>query len=76
MYFGENFQASQRPGGRILRIDERGVAISDQRDGTHDLEVEGTDIKGSGRVVFDVAHHGLRADGIRDYKEGVLDGMI
>ena len=73
-------------------FDERGIAISDQRDGTpsgyHVLEVEGTDMavryKGSGRpvgeqmrIMFDVAHHGLRADGIRDYKEGVLlDGRM
>ena len=73
-------------------FDERGVAISDQRDGTpkgyHVLEVEGTGMavryKGSGRpvgeqmrIMFDVAHHGLRPDGIRDYKEGVLlDGRM
>ena len=73
-------------------FDERGVAISDQRDGTpkgyHVLEVEGTDMavryKGSGRpigeqmrIMFDVAHHGLRPDGIRDFKAGaLLDGRM
>ncbi len=73
-------------------FDERGVAITDQRDGTpngyHILEVDGTDLavrfKGAGkpadyqmRIMFDVSHHGLRAGGIRDFKEGVLlDGRM
>ncbi|MEM1230368.1 MAG: calcineurin-like phosphoesterase family protein, partial [Pseudomonadota bacterium] len=73
-------------------FDERGIAISDQRDGTpsgyHVLEVDGTDLavrfKGAGlpadqqmRILFDVAHHGLRADGQRDYAPGVLlDGRM
>ena len=54
-------------------FDQRGIAISDQRDGMpsgyHVLEVEGTDMavryKGSGRpvgeqmrIMFDVSHHG------------------
>ncbi len=73
-------------------FDERGIAITDQRDGTpngyHILEVDGTDLavrfKGAGkpadfqmRIMFDVAHHGLRADGVRDFKEGqLLDGRM
>lgn len=73
-------------------FDERGIAISDQSDGTpngyHILEVDGTDLavrfKGAGkpadyqmRILFDVAHHQLRADGVRDFKEGqLLDGRM
>ena len=73
-------------------FDERGVAISDQRDGTpngyHILEVDSTDVavrfKGAGhpaeyqmRILFDVAHHQLRADGVRDFKAGqLLDGRM
>lgn len=73
-------------------FDERGVAISDQRDGTpngyHILEVDGEDLavrfKGAGkpadyqmRIMFDVAHHQLRADGVRDFRMGeLLDGRM
>ncbi len=73
-------------------FDERGVAISDQRDGTpngyHILEVDGTDMavrfKGAGkpashqmRIMFDVSHHQLRADAMRDYRQGQLvDGRM
>jgi calcineurin-like phosphoesterase family protein len=73
-------------------FDERGIAVTDQRDGTpngyHILEVDGTDMavrfKGAGkpadfqmRIMFDVAHHGLRADGVRDFKQGqLLDGRM
>ena len=73
-------------------FDERGVAVSDQRDGTpngyHVLEVDATDarvrFKGAGkpadyqmRIVFDVAHHQLRADAVRDFKAGqLLDGRL
>ena len=72
-------------------FDERGIAVSDQRDGTpngyHILEVDSTDVavrfKGAGkpadyqmRIVFDVAHH-LHADGLRDFKAGqLLDGRL
>ena len=73
-------------------FDERGIAVSDQRDGTpngyHILEVDSTDVavrfKGAGkpadyqmRIVFDVAHHQLNVNGIRDFKAGeLLDGRI
>jgi hypothetical protein len=73
-------------------FDERGVAISDQRDGTpngyHILEVDGTDLtvrfKGAGkpagqqmRIMFDVAHHQLRKDALRDFRHGeLLDGFM
>ncbi|HBO15947.1 MAG TPA: Cna protein B-type domain containing protein, partial [Porticoccaceae bacterium] len=73
-------------------FDERGVPVSDQRDGTpngyHVLEVDSTDVavrfKGAGkpadyqmRVVFDVAHHQLNRNGMRDFREGeLLDGRM
>ena len=73
-------------------FDERGIAVSDQRDGTpngyHILEIDSTDVavrfKGAGkpadyqmRIVFDVAHHQLNVNGIRDFKAGeLLDGRI
>jgi hypothetical protein len=73
-------------------FDERGIAISDQRDGTpngyHILEVDSTDLvvrfKGAGkpadqqmRIRFDVAHHQLQANGMRDFKAGqLLDGRM
>ena len=73
-------------------FDERGIAVSDQRDGTpngyHILEVDSTNVavrfKGAGkpadyqmRIVFDVAHHQLNVNGIRDFKAGeLLDGRI
>jgi len=73
-------------------FDERGIAVSDQRDGTpngyHILEVDTNDVavrfKGAGkpadyqmRIIFDVAHHQLRVDGLRDYQAGqLLDGRM
>jgi hypothetical protein len=73
-------------------FDERGIPTSDQRDGTpsgyHILEVDSKDLslrfKAAGepadyqmRIVFDVAHHQLRPEGIRDYKAGqLLDGRM
>lgn len=73
-------------------FDASGTPISDQSDGTpngyHVLEVSGTDMsvryKGAGlpadeqmRIVFDVAHHGLRPDGVRDFDMGeLLDGRM
>ena len=73
-------------------FDERGIAISDQRDGTpngyHILEVDSTDLvvryKGAGkpadqqmRIRFDVAHHQLEANGMRDFRAGqLLDGRM
>ena len=73
-------------------FDERGIAISDQRDGTpngyHILEVDSTDLvvryKGAGkpadqqmRIRFDVTHHQLEANGIRDFRAGqLLDGRM
>lgn len=73
-------------------FDERGIAISDQRDGTpngyHILQVDGTDLsvrfKGAGkpadyqmRIMFDVAHHQLRSDSARDFQMGeLLDGRM
>jgi hypothetical protein len=68
-------------------FDERGVPTTWQRDGTpngwHELSVDGTQVTVSFvaagaprdyqmRILFDVAHHGLRRDGIRDYREGEL----
>ena len=73
-------------------FDERGIAISDQRDGTpngyHILEVDSTDLvvryKGAGkpadqqmRIRFDVMHHQLEANGLRDFRAGqLLDGRM
>ena len=73
-------------------FDERGVAISDQRDGTpngyHILEVDSTDLvvryKGAGepadqqmRIRFDVTHHQPEANGMRDFRAGqLLDGRM
>lgn len=73
-------------------FDPRGIPTTDQRDGTpngyHVLEVDGTDAsvryKAAGhpedyqlRILFDVAHHGLSADGLRDYRTGELhDGRF
>ena len=73
-------------------FDPRGIPTTDQRDGTpngyHILEVDGTAAtvryKAAGkpedfqmRIVFDVAHHGLRADGMRDFRAGELfDGRF
>jgi hypothetical protein len=73
-------------------FDTRGIPTTDQRDGTpngyHLLEVDGTEVsvryKAAGfasdyqmRIVFDVAHHGLSADGMRDFRAGELfDGRF
>jgi hypothetical protein len=73
-------------------FDPRGIPTTDQRDGTpngyHVLEVDGTAAtvryKAAGypedhqmRIVFDVAHHGLGADGLRDFRTGELfDGRF
>lgn len=73
-------------------FDPRGVPTTDQRDGTpngyHILEVDGVAVsvrfKAAGapedyqmRVVYDVAHHGLRVDGLRDFRAGELfDGRF
>lgn len=73
-------------------IDERGIPVAVQRDGTpngyHILEVDGVDLsvrfKAAGqsadtqmRIMFDVAHHGLRKEGLRDFREGALfDGRL
>jgi hypothetical protein len=73
-------------------FDTRGIPTSDQRDGTpngyHILEVNGTDLtirfKAAGlpdsyqmRIIFDVAHHGLGIDGMRDFRHGELyDGHL
>ncbi len=73
-------------------FDPRGIPTTDQRDGTpngyHILEVDGTDLviryKAAGysedfqlRILFDVAHHGLSADGMRDFRAGELfDGRF
>ena len=73
-------------------IDERGIPTTPQRDGTpngyHTLEVDGADasvrFKAAGkpadeqmRILFDVAHHGLRSDGRRDLREGAtFDGRF
>ena len=73
-------------------FDPRGVPTTDQRDGTpngyHVLTVDGTDVsmryKAAGfpedyqmRIVYDIAHHGLSADGMRDFRTGELfDGRF
>lgn len=73
-------------------FDERGVAVSDQRDGTpngyHILEVDGEELavrfKGAGkpadyqmRIMFDVSYHQLGAGGVRDFQMGeLLDGRM
>jgi hypothetical protein len=73
-------------------FDPRGIPTTDQRDGTpngyHVLEVDGTAAqvryKAAGypedhqlRILFDVAHHGLQADGMRDFRAGELfDGRF
>ncbi len=73
-------------------FDPRGIPTTDQRDGTpngyHVLEVDGVDMtvryKAAGfpddyqmRILFDVAHHGLRVDGLRDFRAGELfDGRF
>ena len=73
-------------------IDDRGVPVAEQRDGTpngyHILEVDGVNLtvryKGAGkpadrqmRIVFDVAHHRHKREGIRDFRPGAhLDGRL
>ena len=73
-------------------FDARGIPTADQRDGTpngyHVLEVDGVAVsvrfKAAGapadyqmRIVYDVAHHGLRVDGLRDFRTGELfDGRF
>ncbi len=73
-------------------FDPRGVPTTDQRDGTpngyHVLEVDGVNasvrFKAAGkpadyqmRILYDVAHHGLRIDGMRDFRAGELfDGRF
>ena len=73
-------------------FDPRGIPTTDQRDGTpngyHVLEVNGVDMtvryKAAGfpddyqmRILFDVAHHGIRPDGLRDFRAGELfDGRF
>jgi hypothetical protein len=73
-------------------LDERGVPVAEQRDGTpngyHVLEVDGVELKvrykAAGkpvdyqmRVMFDVAHHGPGGDISRDYRPGeLLDGRL
>jgi hypothetical protein len=73
-------------------LDERGVPVSEQRDGTpngyHVLEVDGVEVKvrykAAGkpadyqmRIVFDVAHHGTGPNLFRDFRPGeLLDGRL
>ncbi len=73
-------------------FDEEGIPTTWQRDGTpngyHILEVDGADakvrFKGAGRasdyqmrIMYDVHHHGIRADGMRDFRHGeLLDGRM
>jgi len=73
-------------------LDERGIPVADQRDGTPNgyniLDVDGTNLtvsfKAAGkpadyqmRIIFDVAHHGLRAENFKNYHQGELfDGRI
>jgi hypothetical protein len=73
-------------------FDPRGIPTTDQRDGTpngyHVLEVDGAEAtvryRAAGfpddyqmRILFDVAHHSLRVDGLRDFRAGELfDGRF
>ena len=73
-------------------IDDRGIPVSVQRDGTpngyHVLEVDGSDVavryKAAGmpedyqmRIMLDVAYHGYRIEGLRDFRPGeLLDGRL
>lgn len=73
-------------------MDEAGMPVSLQRDGSprgyHVLSVDGVDLtvryKAAGkpadyqmRIMYDVLHHGLEADGRRDYRPGeLLDGLM
>lgn len=73
-------------------FDTRGIPTTDQADGTpngyHVLEVDGTAVsvrfKAAGkpadyqmRILYDVSHHGLRPDGLRDFRTGELfDGRF
>jgi hypothetical protein len=70
-------------------LDERGIPVALQRDGTpngwHVLEVDGRAMsvryRAAGRpeteqmrIVFDVAHHGLKLDALRAFRPGELFG--
>jgi hypothetical protein len=73
-------------------IDDRGIAVAEQRDGTpngyHVLEIDGVDLevryKAAGkpddyqmRVMFDVAHYHHTPAGLRDFRPGdLLDGRF
>jgi hypothetical protein len=73
-------------------LDERGVPVTEQRDGTpngyHVLEIDGVDLKvrykAAGRpadyqmrIVFDVAHHAPGGDIARDFRPGeLIDGRL
>jgi len=73
-------------------LDERGIPVTPQRDGTpngwHVLEVDGTDLRvryraaGGGdapplRVLLDTAHHQYRPEATRDFRHGELsDGRL
>jgi hypothetical protein len=73
-------------------MDERGVAVADQRDGTpngyHVLDVNGTELtvryKAAGkpadhqmRIIVDAVHHNNRPEAMRDFRPGeLLDGRI
>ncbi|MEM7101201.1 MAG: calcineurin-like phosphoesterase family protein [Pseudomonadota bacterium] len=73
-------------------FNDQGIPSSWQRDGApngyHVLEVDGNEVqvrfKGVGRdasyqmrIMYDVGYHGIRADGLRDYREGELfDGRM
>jgi len=73
-------------------FDEQGIPTTWQRDGTpngyHILQVDGAEaqvsFKGVGRpadyqmrIMYDVHHHGLRLDGLRDFRHGeLLDGRM
>ena len=73
-------------------LDDRGVPVAEQRDGTpngyHVLEVDGASVKvrykGAGkpadyqmRIVLDVAHHAPEGEILRDFRPGELqDGQL
>ncbi len=73
-------------------LDERGIAVSEQRDGTpngyHVLEVDGVDVslryKAASRpddyqmrVVLDTTHHQYGSEALRDFRHGeLLDGRL
>jgi hypothetical protein len=73
-------------------LDERGIPVTEQRDGTpngyHVLEIDGVNLKvrykAAGksasyqmRITFDVAHHAPGGDLLRDFRPGeLLDGRL